>query len=264
MASKKPPAFSWLAHDGAPASPELPAGDDRVLVRYMFDGGKLARDAHLATFIPKAAPVHVGTDGCRTVLVTSEEVLAAIAGDGVEMQGFYATAYEEKESGGAWMRMLPASSAGARPSLTFSLTFPPAATSTAVDDAADGRGKPSTVVQAKGQRKPRIDVKLCKEPIQGRSAALAHYGFFAIGIVGAKTMPNVGSLWRSAFQMGASYIFTVGARYAKTQNTGTESILSALPTFCCRWCWLCVLVLSNLACNLPCSCAVFPCQTYEC
>jgi tRNA G18 (ribose-2'-O)-methylase SpoU len=38
-------------------------------------------------------------------------------------------------------------------------------------------------------------------------------GFFEIGIAGAKTASNVGTLWRSAYQMGASGIFTVGARY---------------------------------------------------
>lgn len=38
-------------------------------------------------------------------------------------------------------------------------------------------------------------------------------GFFEIGIVRGKTPSNVGTLWRSAFQMGASGIFTVGRRY---------------------------------------------------
>jgi tRNA G18 (ribose-2'-O)-methylase SpoU len=38
-------------------------------------------------------------------------------------------------------------------------------------------------------------------------------GFFEIGIVRGKTVENVGSLWRSAYQMGAAGIFTVGRRY---------------------------------------------------
>jgi len=31
-----------------------------------------------------------------------------------------------------------------------------------------------------------------QEAVQGRAAALAHYGFFGIGIVGAKTSQNIG------------------------------------------------------------------------
>lgn len=38
-------------------------------------------------------------------------------------------------------------------------------------------------------------------------------GFFEIGIFRGKTPANVGTLWRSAAQMGASGIFTVGRRY---------------------------------------------------
>lgn len=38
-------------------------------------------------------------------------------------------------------------------------------------------------------------------------------GFFAIGIEHGKTLPNLGTLWRSANLFGAAFIFTVGARY---------------------------------------------------
>jgi tRNA G18 (ribose-2'-O)-methylase SpoU len=40
-------------------------------------------------------------------------------------------------------------------------------------------------------------------------------GYFGIGIVGGKTPENVGTLWRSAGILGASFIFTAGARYPK-------------------------------------------------
>jgi tRNA G18 (ribose-2'-O)-methylase SpoU len=40
-------------------------------------------------------------------------------------------------------------------------------------------------------------------------------GFFEIGIYRGKTPANVGTLWRSAFQLGAAGIFTVGRRYPK-------------------------------------------------
>lgn len=38
-------------------------------------------------------------------------------------------------------------------------------------------------------------------------------GYFEVGIYCGKNTLNVGTLWRSAFQMGASGIFTVGRRY---------------------------------------------------
>lgn len=40
-------------------------------------------------------------------------------------------------------------------------------------------------------------------------------GHFGIGILGPKTATNVGTLWRSAGILGASYIFTVGHRYPR-------------------------------------------------
>jgi len=40
-------------------------------------------------------------------------------------------------------------------------------------------------------------------------------GWYGIGIVRGKTEPNHGTLWRSAFQMGAAFAFSIGARYEK-------------------------------------------------
>jgi tRNA G18 (ribose-2'-O)-methylase SpoU len=38
-------------------------------------------------------------------------------------------------------------------------------------------------------------------------------GYFEIGIVRGKCAPNVGTLWRSAYQLGAAGVFTIGKRY---------------------------------------------------
>ena len=45
-------------------------------------------------------------------------------------------------------------------------------------------------------------------------------GFFEIGIYQPKTETNVGTLWRSAYQLGAIGIFTIGRRY-KNQSSDT-------------------------------------------
>ena len=39
--------------------------------------------------------------------------------------------------------------------------------------------------------------------------------YFEIGIYKPKTEENVGTLWRSAYQLGASGIFVIGPRYKK-------------------------------------------------
>lgn len=40
-------------------------------------------------------------------------------------------------------------------------------------------------------------------------------GYFEIGIYNGKTPANLGTLWRSAFQLGASGIFLIGHRFYK-------------------------------------------------
>ena len=53
-------------------------------------------------------------------------------------------------------------------------------------------------------------------------------GFFEIGIYHTKTEVNVGTLWRSAYQLGASGIFTIGRRY-KSQSSDTVKSWRHIP-----------------------------------
>ena len=55
-------------------------------------------------------------------------------------------------------------------------------------------------------------------------------GFFGIGIQNGKTPENLGVLWRSAQNLGASFIFTIGNRYAK-QDCDTHKAVGAMPYF---------------------------------
>jgi len=55
-------------------------------------------------------------------------------------------------------------------------------------------------------------------------------GFFGIGIQNGKTPENLGVLWRSAQNMGASFIFTIGNRYSK-QACDTHKAVGAMPYF---------------------------------
>lgn len=53
-------------------------------------------------------------------------------------------------------------------------------------------------------------------------------GFFEVGIFRGKTPANIGTLWRSAYQMGATGIFTIGKRYPE-QASDTVKAFKHIP-----------------------------------
>lgn len=55
-------------------------------------------------------------------------------------------------------------------------------------------------------------------------------GFYAIGIMNSNSKFNVGTLWRSAYILGASYIFTVNKKYKFQSSDVTHSFLR-IPYF---------------------------------
>ena len=55
-------------------------------------------------------------------------------------------------------------------------------------------------------------------------------GYCAIGVFRGKTEHNLGTLWRSAYILGASYIFTVDNRYKK-QSSDVLRTWSRIPLF---------------------------------
>ena len=54
--------------------------------------------------------------------------------------------------------------------------------------------------------------------------------YFGIGIQNGKTPENLGVLWRSAQNLGASFIFTIGNRYAK-QACDTHNAVKSIPYY---------------------------------
>ncbi|MBU2020255.1 MAG: RNA methyltransferase [Bacteroidetes bacterium] len=55
-------------------------------------------------------------------------------------------------------------------------------------------------------------------------------GYFGIGVFRGKTEHNIGTLWRSAYILGASYIFTVEGKYKK-QSSDVVKAWSRIPLF---------------------------------
>lgn len=54
--------------------------------------------------------------------------------------------------------------------------------------------------------------------------------YFGIGILNGKTPENLGVLWRSAQNLGASFIFTIGNRY-DNQACDTHHSVKSMPYF---------------------------------
>jgi tRNA G18 (ribose-2'-O)-methylase SpoU len=55
-------------------------------------------------------------------------------------------------------------------------------------------------------------------------------GYFGIGVENLKFEVNLGTLWRSAFAMGASFTFTIGKRMVK-QSSDTTKAWRHLPHY---------------------------------
>ena len=54
--------------------------------------------------------------------------------------------------------------------------------------------------------------------------------FFGIGIYQPKTIHNIGTLWRSAYILGASFIFIIDGKY-NHQNSDTTKAWSKIPFY---------------------------------
>lgn len=55
-------------------------------------------------------------------------------------------------------------------------------------------------------------------------------GYFGIGVENLKNEVNLGTLWRSAFCLGANFIFTIGRRY-KNQSSDTTQAYRHIPFY---------------------------------
>tara|TARA_B110000285_G_C14755195_1_gene437042 strand:- start:26 stop:505 length:480 start_codon:yes stop_codon:yes gene_type:complete len=71
-------------------------------------------------------------------------------------------------------------------------------------------------------------------------------GYHAIGIFRGKTHHNMGTLWRSAYILGASYIFTVDGKYKK-QSSDVLRTWSRIPLFSYK-------TFEDLLTNIPFDC----------
>ncbi|WP_206171011.1 RNA methyltransferase [Phragmitibacter flavus] len=55
-------------------------------------------------------------------------------------------------------------------------------------------------------------------------------GFYGIGVHYAENETNIGTLWRSAYVLGAAFIFTIGRKYKKESSDVTKA-WSKIPLY---------------------------------
>lgn len=63
-----------------------------------------------------------------------------------------------------------------------------------------------------------------------RKWPLSEERYFGIGVYKPKTEENIGTLWRTAFVLGADFIFTIEKKYKK-QKTDVYKVWSKIPLF---------------------------------
>ena len=192
---------------GYPMSPELRPAD--VLLRYFYDGGTL-KQGRLCQLTP-----------ADTDTVSGLALLHALHDDGVDLGCFYPCVRETEASGGGWLRFLrgvvgePPAEVEGDDDITFPLPR----------EASDRR------IDVKLFRRERLSAD---EVRAGQDSApsgrIARTGYYGVGVVGGKNENNLGTLWRSAFQLDAAFLFTVGGRY-KAQATDTVNAASRVPLF---------------------------------
>jgi tRNA(Leu) C34 or U34 (ribose-2'-O)-methylase TrmL len=225
-----------------------------ILVRYIYEGGHPAQ-GRLCHLFPNSN------------VITVSQLICTLIQDGVDMDKFYACAYETVSSEGGWMPL----ERGRRWESPFDiegdwtdadsdsgLIFP----LESLDNDAHVKAAASNRIDVKLFRRPRapdqndvsvIDtfeenpftavlsnqqqshhsVEHSLDALQAIQSAIpagkvSIQGYCGIGIIQPKISSNIGTLLRSAYQLGASLVYTIGGRY-KPNSTDTLNVPARIP-----------------------------------
>ena len=217
------------------------------IIRYMYEGGQIGQ-ARLCHLQPTQS-------GKQSKEITVSEVIEALQNDGVDFNLFYACAYESERSTGGWMPLEPVprdrnpwNDVSAESAFTFNIPPPEnASVSRRIDIKLFRRPKTPSKADSIQSLDDVIDAAATQSeneqmvaPVEHSSDALHAIsasipggklpidGYFGIGIFSPKTSSNVGTLWRSAYQLGASILYTIGGRY-KASSTDTLNVPARIP-----------------------------------
>ena len=232
---------------GMPISPSYNKNNNNsVIIRYFYDGGLVnqGRICHL--------PLLTNNEEGEGTIISAHQVMKALQEDGVDINTFYACSYESNVSDGGWMPLEVGSryvnpwtedQSNNEEGLTF--TIPKDRTQPRRIDiklfhrptrpSVDLENVMESIIK---QTPPSSTVEQTTDALQAKSNSipggkLKLNGYFGIAIIHPKTCENVGTLWRSAFQLGASVLYTIGQRY-KGSSTDTLNVPARIPLIECN------------------------------
>ena len=226
-----------------------------IIIRYIYEGGHPAqgRLCHLSP---------------TSKVITVPQLINTLIEDGVDMETFYACAYETLSSSGGWMPLergkrwhnpfdvegewkdldsdagliFPLESLGVNADGTvdtaarridvklFRRPSLPKHNDVSMIDGADENPFSAVISE---QQKSQDQIELSLDALQAIQSAVPAgkipiQGYFGIGIIQPKTSSNIGTLLRSAYQLGASIVYTIGGRY-KSHSTDTLNVPARIP-----------------------------------
>ena len=243
---------------GMPISPSYNSNNNNsVIIRYFYDGGLVnqGRICHLPI-------LDNNEEEESTKIISAHQVMKALKDDGVDINTFYACSYESHVSDGGWMPLelgercvnpwTTDQSNEDEEGLTFTiipedrsqprridikLFHRPTRPNVDLENVTEGITKQQTPLSELSEAS-QPTVEQTTDSLQAKSNSipggkLPLNGYFGIAIIHPKTSENVGTLWRSAFQLGASVLYTIGQRY-KVSSTDTLNVPARIPLIECN------------------------------
>jgi len=161
------------AGKGFPLEIKHEEAQDGVWIRYFYHGGKLTRDGRLIRLM-------LNSDDAEHGNVKATQVIDLLQQENIDLRRFCPHAYDRDLE--AWAPL---------------------------------SGETTFSIAEEGPQ--RIDVQLfTSAAIPGSNSSernLDESDFCSIGVFGAKSEKNLGTLWRSGYQLGAAEVFVIGERF---------------------------------------------------
>lgn len=228
-----------------------------IIIRYIYEGGHPSQGRLCHIF---------SDDTSSNDFITVPELVSTLMEDGVDFDKFYACAYETLSSSGGWMPLEKGrrwnnpfnDDVRSKEKNDSELIFPLDSLGLGADGVVGScarridvklfrrpkipkqndisRGdlpdeNPFTEVISQQEHVQTVDNTLdALQAIQSAVPAgkIPIHGYFGIGIIQPKTSSNIGTLLRSAYQLGASLVYTIGGRY-KVSAADTLNVPSRIP-----------------------------------
>ncbi|KAH3762660.1 tRNA/rRNA methyltransferase, SpoU [Pelomyxa schiedti] len=197
-------------------------------VRYFYAGDKASRGK--IVYVKRHAPsrtaadyinsgptigdgghVEVGAKNCWWLM--SSEVWSALATKGIDLDRFEPNWYNKKLGG-------------------YVALVPPVADGSMPDSRIMSYEVPDDVVDVELSERPSYAAAVARaRPKVNSDSSYSDAGFFGIGIHRGRRSQSHAVLWRTAHQLGASFIFTIGARHGFVESEDCIAAFKTVPAW---------------------------------